>query len=706
VILYEKDWADYPTARPHYATTNKTWVRLAGVYNKMGVSNCMSHLALINPALEHVDPHSPDLDKATIMMIVEEIAENPWYALREIIRVPAVAGVNTLPLRANRGNIALYWLFFNHITTLLIQPRQTGKSVSVDSLSISLLTMICANTDITLLTKDDGLRVKNVARLKGIMESLPSYMQLRVRGDSNNTEKLTINGLGNTYVTAVSQASAKAALKLGRGFTTPIIHVDELAFIQNLETTLPALLAGSVAARDSAAAAGAPYGILFTTTPGYLASPDGKYAYKVYEDSFSWSEKLMDCANLEDLESHIRKNNSSRKLQVVLDYNHRQLGYTDEWLRRKIEETMATGDSAKADFLNVWPEGNASSLIPKDKLAIMIDNKRPETEVMVTTYGYILRLYVPLEDLCNYHIVAGLDTSDAVGKDGIGLILRDVYTGKVLGVGDFNETNTVTFARWLSEFLIAFPKVTLIIERKSTGVSIIDALIELLLHAGIDPFARLFNWVVNDSRTNLEYAKHVTGKPFRSRDRSVYTKYRKHFGYATSASGRSSRDMLYGEIFNSSVRYTSDTIMDNKLINQLSGLIVKNNRVDHASGEHDDLVIGWLLGYWMLAKGENMDFYGIPQSRILSNVAESKVAEDGGIEAIEAKEFQLELKEEIDDVVAQIANTRSYLKAGALINKLKYLYRDIDTTIIQSFNMESLLESLELEKNRKRFKRY
>jgi len=706
MILFAKDWADYPTARPHYETTNKSWVRLAGVYHKMGIKNCMPHLALVNQGLAKVDPHSPDLDEATIMMIIEEITENPWYALREVIRVPAVAGVETLPLKANRGNIALYWLFFNHITTLLIQPRQTGKSVSVDSLSISLLTMLCANTDITLLTKDDGLRVKNVARLKGIMESLPPYLQLRAKGDSNNTEKLTINGLGNTYVTAVSQASAKAALKLGRGFTTPIIHVDEMAFIQNLEITLPALLAGSVAARDSAAAAGAPYGILFTTTPGYLASPDGRHAYKVYEDSLLWSELLMDCADLEDLESSIRKNSTSGKFQVVLDYNHRQLGYTDEWLRRKIEETMATGDAAKADFLGIWPEGNASSLIPKDKLSIMIDNKRPVNDTMVTTYGYMLRLYIPMEDLSNYYIVAGLDTSDAVGNDGIGLVLRDVYTGKVIGVGDFNETNTVTFARWLSEFLIAYPKITLVIERKSTGVSIIDALIELLLHAGIDPFARLFNWVVNDSRVKADFNDSVVKVPLRARNKSVYVKYRKYFGYATSASGRSSRDMLYGEIFNASVRYTADTVADNKLINQLAGLVIKNNRVDHVAGEHDDLVIGWLLAYWMLSKGENMEFYGIPQSRILSNVAESKIEEQGGTEAVEMKEYQLELKEEIDDIVEQISRTRSHIKAGMLINKLKYLYKDIDTSIIQSFNMESLLESLELEKNKMRIRRY
>ena len=701
MILFQSDWAKHK-AVPHYRTTNKTWVKLAGVFHKMGVENSLFHLALHNPELADVDPHAENLTNVEIAMIIDECTNNPWYVLREIIRVPPVAGLENMPLRGNRGNISLYWLFFNHITTMLIQPRQTGKSVSTDSLMVSLLTILAVNTDISLLTKDDALRVKNISRIKGILATLPDYLQLRIRGDANNTEKITISRLGNVYNTAVAQASVKAALKLGRGMTNAINHIDEIAFINNIGTTLPSLLAAAGAARDAAKEAGAFYGNIFTTTPGYLASESGQYAYKVYNECFRWSEKLFDCKDGDDLRDTIKMNSPANKVQVLLDYNHRQLGYTDDWLREKIADAMADGESAEADFLGIWPEGSGSSLISKEKMSIIIDSKRNESDLMVSTHGYIIRTYVPMEDLHKYLIVAGLDTSEAIGKDGIGLVLRDVTTGAVLGTGDFNETNTITFAKWLADLLMEYPNITMVIERKNTGVSIIDAMIEILLHNNVDPFKRLFNWVVNDSRVKQNYKRDVIDVPLNKRSPDVYIKYRKYFGYTTTGSGRSSRDMLYGEIFNTSITYTSDTVRDTKLINQLSGLMVRNNRIDHAHGGNDDMVIGWLLGYWLLSKAENLEYYGLPIHKVLTNVTESKIMEAGGQEAIDSKEYQMELKREIDDLIDRIKNTNSKTKQRMLVTKLKYLYRDIDTNIIQSFNIDSLIDSLNLDKAKKK----
>jgi hypothetical protein len=52
------------------------------------------------------------------------------------------------------------------------------------------------------------------------------------------------------YSSNVAQSSVKAALNLGRGMTNAINHIDEIAFINNIEHTLPALLAatGKIAA--------------------------------------------------------------------------------------------------------------------------------------------------------------------------------------------------------------------------------------------------------------------------------------------------------------------------------------------------------------------------------------------------------------------------------------------------------------------------
>jgi len=701
-IFFLKDWKDHPTAIVHYSTTNKSWVRIAGVFNAMGVKNSLFHLSLLNPALKDVDPHSSNITTEEIAMVVEECVHNPWYFLREVIRVPAAGTSDSVMVNANRMNISAWFLFYNHITQFLVAPRQVGKSASVEILMANLLTVSCVNTTIVHLTKDDSLRVSHIAKLKDIISTLPPYLNTRVRGDANNTEKITFKELGNTYTTMVSQMSKKAALKIGRGMTTPIAHVEEASFIENLEITLSSFLAASGAARDAAAAAGAPYGTIFTTTPGYLSSESGRYANGIYNSCFRWDERLFDCTDIDDLNNTIRMNTPGESVRVLLEYNHRQLGKSDEWLKRKIADAMSSGAAAEAEFLNIWPEGNSASVIPKDKLKVIIANRMNDSNIDISTYGYIIKWYIKDHERGNRHFIAGMDTSEAIGKDGIAMVIRDSKTGEVVGTGDFNETNTITFARWLADFLMENTNVTLVIERKNTAISIIDALIEILLHNGIDPFARIFNFVVNDSSVNAKYRDEVTNVPFRSRDSEVYVKYRKYFGYNTTGSGRTSRGQLYGETFSSSLTYTANTIRDPKLINQLTGLRVKNNRIDHGSGEHDDMVIAWLLGYWVLSKGSNLEFYGLPSSGVLSTVAETKIEEAGGAEAVEYREYQLGIKEAVDELIERIRNTSDQVRSSLLMAKLKHLSSELDHTVIQSFNVNALITELELEKRNKR----
>lgn len=128
MLLFESDWKKYPNAIVDFDTSNKSTVRYVGLLKKMGVKNCLWPLALFQPQLVGVDPHDESLSEEVKLMILTECYYNPWYYFREVARVPPTAGIRTLPLEANRGNMTLFWLFFNHIDTALIQPRQTGKS--------------------------------------------------------------------------------------------------------------------------------------------------------------------------------------------------------------------------------------------------------------------------------------------------------------------------------------------------------------------------------------------------------------------------------------------------------------------------------------------------------------------------------------------------------------------------------------------------
>ena len=707
MILFKNDWVKYPTAIVDTKTTNKSFLRLAGIYKAMGIHNKAFPLALLNPALQGVNPYAKDLSLEQIMMIAEECKLNPWYFFREIIRVPAPGSPEPIQYIASRANIAMYWLFFNHITSFIVQIRQTGKSVAADCLNIYLIDVATTNTDIHLLTRNDDLRVKNIKRIKEIESYLPPYLALKSRADSNNTEKITCTRLGNTYLTSVGQASIQGARNVGRGMTIAIHHVDELAYVANIDIILPALLASAGAARQSAQKAGGQYGTIFTSTPGFLSSRSGRFAYKIYQNCFRWTERLLDCYDEEDTRAFIKKNSPKGDVQVLCEFNHRQLGYTDEWLRTRIAESLSEGENALADYLNIWPQGSSGSPIRKDILERIVNSAIGDPYTTISKYGYLLRWYVTEEEvnnkLSNRKLVMGLDTSEAIGNDDICMVILDVETGEVVGTGQFNETNVILFSEWLADMLIEFPNITLMPERRSSGGAILDNLLLILEAKGIDPFRRIFNWIVNDSDANQEYYDFLN-KPHTFRSQEQINKYRKHIGYATAGAGRASRDNLYGASFTSATKSLCDVIRDKALIGQLSGLVTKNGRIDHEVGEHDDMVISFLLGHHFLTNAKNISFYGLSPRKVLMFLRTNEDGTKATPDTIAKKTEQVDVRNKIEELIDQLRASNNIYVSKQLTQQIRRLYSLVDEETKVNFNIETLLEEIEL--NKKKPKRY
>lgn len=618
-VFFEEDWKKYPGAIIDYKTKNTSFIRLAGVFRAMGVRNNAFILALHNPELQGVDPFDPYLTQEQKLLIAWECKENFWYFLREVARAPAIGGSDSTPVDANRGNIALFWLFFCHITVILIQIRQTGKTFNTSLLMRWLLDIGALGTKINLLTKDDPLRRQTVQLIKDIGSELPGYLQAKGPDDLNNTEEITINALNNRYSTHVSQQSEKAARKLGRGFTVPVIHGDEAAFIDNFEVTLAAAGGGMTAAMDKARANGSPYGMILSTTAGKKDSPSGKFVYGMLQGAAVYTERLFDCRNLEELENMVRGMSRAKVYRVAAVFNHRMLGKTDDWLREKLEISTASGEEADRDYFNLWTSGNSSHPLPLKILERITASVRDVAFTDLDS-GFAIRWYIQEDEIhsrmANGKFVLGVDPSDAGGGDFFSFILLDVETLEVLASCTVNEVNLLELAKWVfSYWFVRFDNITGVIERKSSGAFLLDTLITLMYAVGMDPFKRLFNTVVHEFMEKKENYKEID-MPMNRRNPDVYVRFKKAFGFATSGSGFTSRSDLYGNTLQLAAKRCADKIYDKTLIDQISGLETKNDRVDHAPGEHDDSVIGWLLANWLITKGMNLAFYGIPNDII------------------------------------------------------------------------------------------
>ena len=711
MIRFKEDWSKVEnfSAIVDTKTGNKSFLRFAGLLKKMGIENNTFHLALHNAELQGVDPYSDDLTTKQKVAIAVECKVNPWYFFREVLRVPPPAGNTPIPLRANRANMSTLWLAFNHITTYLIQIRQTGKSLIGNALDAYSINIGSQNTDLFLLTKDDKLRARTANAIRDIIELLPEYLQVVGKKDIKNTEKITNRTFGNVLNIHVGQKDKKAADNMGRGQTVPIVRVDEFGYIYNIETSLPVLLSATVEARSIAEEVGAPYYTMFTTTPGKLNSPDGRFAYKIYNESLRWNEKFFDSKNIDELDKILDKNSKTFKV-MLLEYNHRQLGFDDAWLRKRIAAALSSGENAESDYFNKWINGNVTSPIPKELLDILVNSKRVKYTPFISKYGFVVKFYVPLnqlQDLArNHFLIIGLDTSDAYGgkSDGIGLVIRDSRTGAVVAAGDYNEINLSIFADFLVELLEEFPKSMLIPERKSSAMAILDNMFRIMVLKNMNPFKRIFNKIVNGTMKANGYSdSELLNK---TPTLSMLEKNKKAFGFATSGNGENSRSLLYGNVFRASLNYTSNTVYDSTLINQLSGLKIVGKRIDHDSGEHDDMVIAWLLTYYVLQFAKNTEVYGLNERDKLNSVIDNELLANNPKADKEKIKKQMVIRDNIETLISKMSSTKNEMQGVTLLGKIKMLESKIDTKIVTNLNIDSLLKDIKLYKKIQNNKRY
>lgn len=705
MILFEEDWAYYPEAIADYNTRNKSFLRMALVYRDMGISNHAFMLALHNPELQGVDPFDyENLTEEQMIMIGVECKVNPWYFFRECARAPIQGSMEAGPVEANRGNLALWWSFFNHIFFILIQIRQTGKSFSTDLLWVYCLELLCEHTTINLMTKDDSLRKENVDRVKNIMTDLPRYLDLRDRTDANNTEMITVNKRHNKWKAHVPQAQEKLAYNLGRGMTSPIFQIDEGPFQRNISVALPAALAATTAAVTAAIERGTPYGTVMTTTAGKKNDKDGAYVYGIVEESATWTEKFFDCKNQVELEKVVRGSSREGLYQVVATFNHIQLGKSDQWLYETIQRVKSKGEDADRDFFNRWTAGSKSMPFSIEMAERAANSEMEPLYVDISKpHGYVTRWFIPENTIerrmQNGKFVMGMDTSDASSGDDISMVIVDIETGETIACGTFNNTNLTPFYMWVASILVQYKNVTAIIERRSTGSSLLDALLWILPQHGEDPFKRIFNFVVND---HLEYPDrykeinmHVNRRPS-----DVYIRFKKTFGFPTSASGVTSRSALYSETLRNAMDRAAGKMRDEKLIKQTLSLVTKDGRVDHPPGEHDDMVIGWLLCHWLMTKATNLQFYGIDSRAILQKAMPQRVLSEAERHAMIE---QQRLRAEMEALYKRLQNENDDNVCMRIEHMLKSLSMKVTSEAEDAISIDEMIrQAREARKERKR----
>lgn len=683
-ILFLNDWKKFPGAVPHLTTRNKTWIELARTYRAMGVKNWFFHLALLDPELEHVDPHDPELDLETKVKVAVEARRNPWYYLREIVRLPPKGGVKPMQYRANRGNVAATWCFLNHITFSNTQPRQTGKSTNAEQLFEWMLDGGTRNASLLLVTKDSGLRDQTIAKIKNSRHLKPAYLWSKHPKDVDNNMMIQNNNeqIKNQIVTAVAQKSKMASNNVGRGWSTPVQWWDEAPFITFLEEAMTSAGPALSAAMPQAKEAGLPYGTILTTTAGDRNTRDGKYYWEMLKGGMIWDEYLLDMSDETALREEVEARCPGIRTLINGTFSHRQLGLTDEWLHATIREVGGTPESIDKDFFNIWGTGGGKSphsvQVQKALAAGKIEplyNQRFDGEGY---RHYVVRWYLPKDEIVQYMnnntVVIGIDTSSAVGRDSITMVGIDPKSLKTIFAFNINETNVIRFCDFVANFMVKYPKAVIIPEHKSTGVALVDHLLISLPAKGINPYRRMFNLAIQEADDDKErYNMALSSGHWNSRE---IEGQKKLFGYTTTGSGKYSRNNLYLGTMSSATSRACYNVKDILLTNELLGLQEKNGRIDHSNSDHDDHVIAWLMAVWWLIAGKNLAVYGIKDqlSETVELDEDSYYTEQARIKRLQ----QMKIRQQLDELVEQYRSQKDLFMKKSLEAKIRALDKKLE----------------------------
>ena len=619
-------------------TKNKSFLDMHHYLKSIGIKNNEFMLALIDPDLDGINPHDPHLNAFYKQKVLRECLCNYWYYLREIVRVPSQGGAPAM-YKLNRANLALNFCFVLNLNIYLEISRQLGKTVSSAIRYLYVYNFGTTNSKMAFLHKGmDGAK-DNLQTLKDIRDLLPPYliMKERVMPDGKvdkGRDSVTqmVNPFNNNMIKVYASATNKArAASLLRGKTLTIMWYDEYGFIPYNDViymnAAPAYKTASMNAKQN----GSPYGILITSTPGFLSTNEGKEAYNTKEEATRFDESWYDLSYPKLMEI---LNANTKSDFVYIKFSYQELGMSQQWFNDLCKLLKNSWTDIRREILLEWATGVENSPFKEEDLDAISKLLCKPIDVQYLLGKYRFETYLQADTL-TYPPIIGVDVSGGYKQDSSTITIIDSQSTKVLGCMNCNYISTMDLARCI-EFIVKnwMPNAVVNVERNGGfGATVISKLRKMGLQKNL--YYEIKDVIAEERQDGV----HAYKQKLRT----------KVYGLTST---KAVRQLLIDLLIERSENH-KDKFISPIIYNEMCGMEVKRNgKVEHSASTHDDQVFSMLMALYVWYEGTNLsERYGIKKTSIKTDDEVDEILDyynDETVEVVGSFNQETELDEQIN----------------------------------------------------------
>lgn len=665
-------YASNVAKKKHYdwKTKNKSFLDLYQDLHALGIKNNKFFLRIFDTGLIGVDPYSPVLPKDMQIRIFVECLINPWYWLREVLRIPVdglpVEVGGGVPYRIDRNNAACWYLFLNGIDFYQSKPRQQGKTQ--DCVARFNYAYHFANMSSTILffNKDQDQANINLYRLKCQRDMMPSWMQMRsVMTDNgkfdkgiDNTKSIRNPVNGNTILTMGKATSKESAMRLGRGATACLQYYDEFDFIPyQTEIMNAASFAYSTAARN-AEANGSLYNRSLSSTPGDLDSAHGETASKFIEHMLTWDDHMLD-KDIKEIKKIL--NGPSFNRIVMVEHSWRQLKLPMSWYEAQCSLVSFNTEVIMREIELKRIHGSSLSPFKRNDIIYLMNHVRePIDQIDYSKNLCPILIYEKLK--INKVYIMAIDPSEGLAQDNNAMTLIDPSTQKPVAEFKSPYISQPDFCKLLCQFLDDYCPRSMIVPESNKGREIINCFLETKYRDQL---------YYDDGKLD----KQVIEKTDPYGRLKAEAMQRRAFGLWTG----SNRGQYYA-ILENIMEERKDILLTKYLVSDVCGLIRKpNGKVEAGKDCHDDNIMSYLIGMFVYTQApyEKLEQYGIRRGAF-DSADEDEFDENGELTEMSQMRKLIEMLPSLPENMQEMI--RNAMHQNNPVQDTEKFYQEVDRT--------------------------